>query len=197
MFGVLSVRWALVLWRRCYVELCEAEGMLRIAASPTSRSADLIPLGEVEVRVRSSRRFSLVPRGSGRSYHLCTDTPLQCAEWTLAILALQKGLASPLSSGSPPVVRFCETTASLPLVTRKPLVYLWPLPISRPQPSLSTRGSSSPDTCNSSSSSSVGERDPLEGPQPRMRPGLVPFTSCVTLSSCKRPIPSAEGSERR
>jgi len=38
MYGVLMIRKALVLWQRCYVELEETDGVLKIAQSPVSRN---------------------------------------------------------------------------------------------------------------------------------------------------------------
>eukprot|EP00906_Rhabdomonas_costata_P027710 RCo039317 len=114
MFGVLSVRKAFVLWQRCYVQLEEAEGVLRVASSPTSSHVEVIPLSEVELREPGPRKLSLVSTTGGRSTHLRADTPQQCSEWAAAISSVKAGHVELLLPGSPPVVRFSPFVCRLP-----------------------------------------------------------------------------------
>eukprot|EP00906_Rhabdomonas_costata_P008873 RCo012592 len=111
MFGVLSVRKALLLWQRCYVQLDEVKAVLRIAPSPTSRRAELHRLQDVELQRQSSpTRLAVVVVKTGRAVQLRTDTPEQREEWAAWILAVQKGLAP--TASTPRRVRFCAVTCS-------------------------------------------------------------------------------------
>eukprot|EP00906_Rhabdomonas_costata_P027711 RCo039319 len=108
MFGVLYVRWAYVLWPRCYVQLEEAEGVLRVAPYPTSKIADRIQLSEMELHEPSPHRLTLISRTTG---HLRADTTEQRAEWAASILALQKGTkGSSADQPSSRLVRFGSAT---------------------------------------------------------------------------------------
>eukprot|EP00906_Rhabdomonas_costata_P027709 RCo039316 len=113
MFGVLYVRWAYVLWPRCYVQLEEAEGVLTVASSPTSSHVEVIPLSEVELREPGPRKLSLVSTTGGRSTHLRADTPQQCSEWAAAISSVKAGEISLLPPGLP-TVSFSPVATVLP-----------------------------------------------------------------------------------
>eukprot|EP00906_Rhabdomonas_costata_P008856 RCo012574 len=118
MFGVLYMRKALVLWQRCYVQLDEAEGVLRVASSPTSRNVERVPLAEVELRQLLPHRFSLVPtRGGARAVHLRTDTTQQREEWAAAITSAQKGF-TPTAATAPSSPRRVRFTATVVLISR-------------------------------------------------------------------------------
>eukprot|EP00906_Rhabdomonas_costata_P036933 RCo051847 len=125
MYGVMSVRKALVLWQRCYVQLDEVDGVLSIAPSPTSHDVKLVPLDGVELLQPAPLRLTLVcPQHGGRSVHLRTDTAEQHREWVRAILTAQgvspaygvnftaSGLERKHARTSPRCVRFCLTSIS-------------------------------------------------------------------------------------
>eukprot|EP00906_Rhabdomonas_costata_P036934 RCo051848 len=178
MYGVMSVRKALVLWQRCYVQLDEVDGVLSIAPSPTSHDVKIVPLEGVDLQQPAPLRLTLMcAQHGGRCVHLRTDTEEQHREWVRAILTAQAG-ASPASS---PIATAGEwkgkasfrSTASSPLpmrVVRFRIVnvagVLPPLPLCS---ETAAGGCADGVDCSRSSSPGDGADAPGCGPHPILR----------------------------